>query len=156
MVFRASCISEFFQTFVLLTALSPSREPCFTWAPSVFLIFTYCLFALQPNYEYAWVKKDFSIDKIEHLPSTPIENYLTVSIGQKVEIIEGKLASLPELCLVRLANSQQEGLLPINILRYPLKTSIMSLKTSLDSEGKQFIVYNWHLFSNSAPRVTVL
>lgn len=40
-VLRVSSISEFFQIVFLLTALSPSREPCFTWAPSVFLIFTY-------------------------------------------------------------------------------------------------------------------
>ena len=103
------------------------------------LIVVVVCFVCQANYEYAWVKEDFFADKIANLPSTPIGSYLPVCIGQKVEIIEGKLASLPELCLARLPNSQQEGLIPINILRYPLKTSIMSLKSSLDSEGKQFI-----------------
>lgn len=98
-------------------------------------------FLSQINYEYAWVKEDFTVDNIATLPSTAFGSYLPVCVGQRVEILEGKLASLPELCLVRLSNSQSDGLVPTSILRYPLKTSIMSLKSSLDSEGKHFIYF---------------
>lgn len=98
------------------------------------------VYSSQINYEYAWVREDCTVEKIATFPATTIGSYLHVSIGQKVEIVEGKLASLPEFCLVRLPNSPQEGLIPINILRYPLKTSIMSLKSSMDSEGKQFVL----------------
>ncbi|KAI2803184.1 hypothetical protein BLOT_007307 [Blomia tropicalis] len=86
------------------------------------------------NYEYAWVKVDFSVDKIATLPSTNAGHYLPVCVGQKVEIIENKVANLPEFSIVRLANSQQEGLVPNSILSLPLKTSITTFKSPMDSE----------------------
>lgn len=94
-----------------------------------------CLIAIQINYEYAWVKVDFSVDKIATLPSTNAGHYLPVCVGQKVEIIENKVANLPEFSIVRLANSQQEGLVPNSILSLPLKTSITTFKSPMDSEG---------------------
>ena len=98
-----------------------------------------CFYRFQNNYQYAWIKEDFSEEKISYLPTASVGSYLSVHVGQKVELIESKLNLPPEFCLVRLFdNPQQEGLIPINIVGYSIKSSAMSFKSSTESESKYF------------------
>lgn len=130
---------------------------------------------LQIIYDYAWVKEDFGEEKISKLPVTSFGCYLPVKIGQKVEIIETKLASLPEFCLARLiveqcstaaATPQQDqqsssslhqlqGLIPITALSFTLlqspslsSSSIMSFKSAFttDTDGMFLFLFLFQSF----------
>nr|XP_027201672.1 kalirin-like [Dermatophagoides pteronyssinus] len=116
--------------------------------------------------DYAWIKEDFNEEKISTLlSSSSLYDYpqqwpfLSVKIGQKVEIIEQQQQPIKhqsssifgDFCLVKIIQNnefndqrqqqqfeefqQQQGLVPYNILRFPLQKhqqqSILSSTTSM-------------------------
>lgn len=130
------------------------------------LIDWFFLIFYQIIIDYAWIKEDFNEEKISTLlSSSSLYDYpqqwpfLSVKIGQKVEIIEQQQQPIKhqsssifgDFCLVKIIQNnefndqrqqqqfeefqQQQGLVPYNILRFPLQKhqqqSILSSTTSM-------------------------
>ncbi|KAH9522943.1 hypothetical protein DERF_006497 [Dermatophagoides farinae] len=105
-------------------------------------------------HDYAWIKEDFSEQKISSYDHQRQQwPFLSVRIGQKVEIIEQRIHSSPtthlgDFCLVKTIQNElndnhhqhqqlQEGLVPINILRFPLQKQQSLSSTSSSSINHQ-------------------
>lgn len=108
----------------------------------------------QTIHDYAWIKEDFSEQKISSYDHQRQQwPFLSVRIGQKVEIIEQRIHSSPtthlgDFCLVKTIQNElndnhhqhqqlQEGLVPINILRFPLQKQQSLSSTSSSSINHQ-------------------
>lgn len=77
---------------------------------------------------------------------------LSVHSGQQVEIVDYNITSVPDFCLVRVINNNtmshelsyspdnfcpQEGLVPLNVLRFTSRPAMTAKSVSMDSEGMQ-------------------